>query len=164
MDWLQIVEKCIWFGCAAIGFAVLFNVPLRTLPTIFLMGAAGGFTKQVSIANEVGVVFASLFGSIVVGVLSIHFAHKSHTPPPVIAIPSVIPMVPGIFAYKMILGLIKLAGNSTDNIAEYNQIMAETINSGLKTMFILMCLAGGVAVPMLITRNQSAKHMKLRKK
>jgi len=37
MEWI-IVEKSVWFGFTAVGFAVLFNVPVRTLVAIFAMG------------------------------------------------------------------------------------------------------------------------------
>lgn len=161
MEWLLLLEKCIWFGLAATGFAVLFNVPTKNLPTIYFMGAAGGFTKVLTMHFGVNIVFGSLFGATVVGFLSIYFAHKRHSPPPVLAIPSVIPMIPGILAYRMIIGMIRLAGEI--NPATYSQTLSETVNYGLKVMFILMCLAGGVAIPMLITRKESAKDLKFKR-
>ena len=45
MDWLLLLEKAFWGGSAAVGFAVLFNVPLRTLLTVFFLGAIGCFLK-----------------------------------------------------------------------------------------------------------------------
>ena len=162
MEWLPLLEKCIWFGLAATGFAVLFNVPSKNLPTIYLMGAAGGLTKVLTMHSGSNIVFGSLFGATVVGFLSIYFAHKRHTPPPVLAIPSVIPMIPGILAYRMIIGLIELAAEI--NPETYNQILSQTVNNGLKVMFILMSLAGGVAIPMLITRKESAKDLKFNRK
>lgn len=39
MEWLIYAEKGFWFGIAAIGFAVLFNVPSRTLFPIWVLGA-----------------------------------------------------------------------------------------------------------------------------
>lgn len=162
MEWLLLLEKCIWFGLAATGFAVLFNVPAKNLPTIYFMGAAGGFTKVLTMHLGTNVVFGSLFGATVVGFLSIYFAHKRHSPPPVLAIPSVIPMIPGIFAYRTIIGLIKLAGEIQPDT--YQQILSETVNNGLKTMFILMSLAGGVGIPMLITRKESAKDLTFKRK
>lgn len=42
METLLFLEKGIWLGFAAIGFAVLFNVPKRALGTIFVIGATKG--------------------------------------------------------------------------------------------------------------------------
>ena len=58
--------------------------------------------------------------------------------------------------------MMKLAGDIQPDT--YNQVLSETINNGLKAIFILMSLAGGVAVPMLISRKESVKHMHLLKK
>lgn len=161
MEWLLLTEKCIWFGLAAVGFGILFNVPFRTLLPIFIMGALGGFTKVALLHVGINIVAGSLFGATLIGFLSIPFAHKKHAPPPMFAIPAVIPMVPGVLAYRMMLGLIDLAADTDP--AAYNQILSETIHNGLKVMFILMSLAIGVALPMLVTRKESAKEIRFRK-
>jgi len=162
MEWFSFFEKGIWFGFAALGFAILFNVPPRTLLIIWLLAAVGGLTKLLMLHFDIGVVLASFGGASVIGILSIPAAHNKHAPPLVFAIPAVIPMVPGVFAYKMILGLIKLAGDP--NTSLYPQILSETVNNALKVLFILMSLAVGVAIPMLITRKNSIKDIKIKKK
>ena len=161
MDW-TFIEKVLWFGIAAMGFAVLFNVPARTLPAIFLIGAMGGLTRLLLLHLDTNFVIASFLGAVVIGVLSIPFAHQKHAPPLVFSIPAVIPMVPGLFAYRMMLGLIRLSGDVPPEA--FTQTLYETVSNGLKVMFVLMSLAGGVAVPMLVTRQQSAKHLHFRKK
>jgi uncharacterized membrane protein YjjB (DUF3815 family) len=162
MEWLLFFEKGIWFGSAALGFAILFNVPPRTLLVVWLLGAAGGLTKLLLIQLGAGVILGSLGGASLIGLLSIPAAHNRHAPPLVFAIPSVIPMVPGIFAYRMILGLIALAG--TPGMVSTEQTLTDTFSYGLKVMFILMSLATGVAIPMLITRKSSAKNLKIKKR
>ncbi|MBC8051766.1 MAG: threonine/serine exporter family protein [Sphingobacteriaceae bacterium] len=162
MELLLLLEKGLWFGIAAVGFAVLFNVPVRTLAPVFIMGALGGLTKTIMLQLELNVIVSTLAGATIVGFLSIPFAHKKHAPPPIFAIPAVIPMVPGILAYRMMLGLINLAGEV--NPETYQQILSETVNNGMKVMLILMSLAGGVGVPMLITRKESAKEIRFKKR
>jgi uncharacterized membrane protein YjjB (DUF3815 family) len=68
-------------------------------------------------------------------------------------------MVPGAFAYRMMLGLIKLAGTAVTSTT-YSQTLAETTSNGLKAMFILMALAVGVAIPMLISRKETIKKIR----
>jgi len=160
-EWSLVLEKTIWFGCAGVGFAVLFNVPRRTLFPIFIMAALGGLTKVALVQVQINVIIASLMGSTLIGFMSIGFAHNKHAPPPVFAIPSVIPMVPGIFAFRVMLGLITLAGDMDKAVSA--QVLTETIHNGLKVMFLLMTLAAGVGLPMLITRKDSAKDIRFRK-
>jgi uncharacterized membrane protein YjjB (DUF3815 family) len=159
LEFLMILEKGIWFGFAALGFAILFNVPQRTLKIIWLIAAAGGLTKLVLIQCNIGIVIATFAGATLIGILSVYAAHNKHAPPLVFSIPSVIPMIPGAFAYRMMLGLIQLSGTAVSNNTYY-QTLAETMSNGLKTMFILMALAVGVAIPMLISRKETIKKIR----
>lgn len=158
---IDIITKSIWAGFAALGFAILFNVPRRTLFTIWALGAVGGIIKFSVMHFDSGIVFASFLGASVVGVISIQTAHIQKSPPLIFSIPAVIPMVPGFFAYKMMLGLIALT-SSIDNDA-YVQILIETVNNGAKMMFVLISLGTGVAIPMLLSRKESIKKSKYNK-
>lgn len=159
MAWL-ILYKAIWGGIAALGFAALFNAPARSFFHIFLLGAIGVFFKILLLTVfEVNIVLASLAGAVVIGFLSIPSAHYKHTPPFIFYIPAVIPMIPGILAYRMMLGLIRLAGDP--KTMDYNTIISETLNSGIKVLFILISLSVGVIIPMLLSRKETVKDMKM---
>ncbi|MEI6276719.1 MAG: threonine/serine exporter family protein [Prolixibacteraceae bacterium] len=159
MEWIGLLEKGFWAGFAALGFAILFNVPQRTLFIIWGMGALGGFTKFLMLGLQVNIVLSSLAGASLIGVLSVYAAHNKQAPPLVFSIPSVIPMVPGAFAYRMMLGCMELAG-TTSNSESYLKTLAETTNNGLKAIFILIALSAGVAIPMLVTRKDTFKRIR----
>ena len=159
LEILMILEKGIWFGFAALGFAILFNVPQRTLLIIWLIGAAGGLTKLILMQSNIGIVIATFAGASLVGILSVYAAHNKHAPPLVFSIPSVIPMIPGAFAYRMMLGLMKLSSTAVST-ETYSQTLSETTSNGLKALFILMALAVGVAIPMLISRKETVKKIR----
>jgi len=161
MIFIEILIKSFWAGIAAIGFAVLFNVPRRTLFPIWCIGAMGGLIKFTAINYEMGVVFASFLGAVAVGVVAIQMAHLRDSPPLVFSIPSVIPMVPGVFAYKFMLGMIALTTIEKTDI--YVQTLIETVNNGSKMMFVLISLGTGVAIPMLLTRKESIKKSEFNK-
>ncbi|MCW0484941.1 threonine/serine exporter family protein [Gaoshiqia sediminis] len=159
MEWIAFFEKWVWLGFAAVGFAILFNVPQRTLWAIFLMGALGGATKFLTLNLGGGIILGSFLGAVLVGFLSIGAAHFKHSPPFVFAIPAVIPMVPGAFAYRMMLGIIRLTGEVDPDT--FIQLLDETVDNGLKAFFVLMALSLGVSAPMLLTRRESAKEIKV---
>lgn len=161
MNWIDIGANLPWFGFAALGFAVLFNVPPRTLVAIWLLAVAGGFVKLIALGLGLGPVMASLLGASTIGVLSIPAAHNKHAPPMVFSIAAVIPMVPGVFAYRTMIGLVQLTGEVGN---AYQQALSETINNGVKAVFILMALAVGVALPNIVMRKESAKEMKIGKR
>jgi uncharacterized membrane protein YjjB (DUF3815 family) len=156
MNWLTLIEKCWWFGMAAVGFAVLFNVPPRTLVNVFLIAAAGCFSRLVFMGVNVNIILATFIGASLVGLLCILGAHKNATAPFVLSIPAVIPMVPGVFIYRLILGLVRIAEFSTGSYPP--QLLADTVNYGMKSLFILMAIAMGVAFPMMISRKETAKN------
>jgi uncharacterized membrane protein YjjB (DUF3815 family) len=158
---LEILTKGFWSGIAAVGFAILFNVPRRTLFPIGALGAIGGLIKFGAIFFEIGIVFASFIGATLIGIISIKLAHMKKSPPLIFSIPAVIPMVPGAFAYRMMLGLIALI--SFEDADNYIQTLISTVNNGAKMIFILISLAIGVSMPMLITRKESIKKAKITK-
>jgi hypothetical protein len=55
----------------------------------------------------------------------------------------------------MMLGIISLT-TVTDSVV-YLQNLISTVNNGTKSIFILISLGIGVAVPMLITRKETIK-------
>jgi len=160
MDWILIIENAFWCGWAALGFGILFNVPPRTLFPLWIGGAMGALLKFALLQSNMSVVFASFVGASAIGILSIPIAHARHVPPMIFAIPSVIPLVPGVFAYRTMLGLIKLTGTIG---VDYQNVLAETINSGAKTLFIILSLAIGVSIPMHVMRKDSVKNIRLTK-
>lgn len=159
MEYFAFYEKWIWFGCAAVGFAILFNVPRRTLFTIFAMAALGGTLKILIMSWHDSVILGTFFGAVLVGFLSIWAAHSKHSPPFVFAIPSVIPMVPGAFAYRTMKGIIDITNNTDPD--QFLSILNSAVSNGFKTMFILIAIALGVSTPMLLTRRDSVKEIRL---
>ena len=147
---------------AAIEFAILFNVPRRTIFSIWSLGAMGGLIKFTAMNFDLGIVFASFLGAVGIAIVAIQMAHMRNSPPLVFSIPSVIPMVPGVFAYKFMLGMIALT--SIENADAYIQTLIETVNNGAKMMFVLISLGTGVAIPMLLTRKESIKKSDFNKK
>jgi uncharacterized membrane protein YjjB (DUF3815 family) len=159
---LEILIKSFWAGIAAIGFAILFNVPRRTIFSIWSLGAMGGLIKFTAMNFDIGIVFASFLGAVAIAIVAIQMAHMRDSPPLVFSIPSVIPMVPGVFAYKFMLGMIALTSIEKTDI--YLQTLIETVNNGAKMMFVLISLGTGVAIPMLLTRKESIKKSDFNKK
>lgn len=122
----------------------------------------GGLIKFTAMNFETGIVFASFMGAVAVGIVAIQMAHLKDSPPLVFSIPSVIPMIPGVFAYKFMLGMIALI--NLENSDAYLQTLIETVNNGAKMMFVLIALGTGVAIPMLLTRKESVKKSEFNKK
>lgn len=161
MDWISILYKALLGGPAAVGFAVLFNVPRKTLLSVLIMGMIGISFKFSLLGLNVHIVIASFTGAAAVGVLSQFIALKLQTPPYILAIPAVIPMVPGIYTYKLMLGIVRLSGNYPE--AKAQEILMDTLHNGLNATFVIMALSLGVSMVTLLLRRESLSGFTLKK-
>ncbi len=157
MTVLSIFEHMLWPALASIGFAILFNVPHRTLIVIFGMGAACGLTKFMGMEWGMHIISATLVAAIVVGFLSIVAAQNKRSPMYVFAIPSIISMIPGAFAYRTMLGLIQLTQQLDQET--YVEVLHNVTQNGLNAVFVLLSISAGVSLPMLLTRHESAREI-----
>jgi uncharacterized membrane protein YjjB (DUF3815 family) len=160
---INILLNACWSGVAALGFGILFNASSKTFFAIWLGGFVAGLVKfsMLLYISPGSVVLASFLAALSVGILSIPVAHWRHTPPVIFSIPSVIPLMPGVFAYKTMLGLMKLVSETDTG---YMNILANTFHYGVLTLFVVLSLALGVSIPMHILRADSVKNIRLKKK
>ena len=157
-------ERIFWSMWISIGFALLFNTPRRALWITGVLGGVGWGIKFVLLATLMPeqIVTTSFLGACAVGLLSVYFAHRVHTPPIVFTIPAVINMIPGKSGYEFMMGLIKIVTITH----EHDQTLAtifETIKLGLQTGFTTLGLAFGVIAPVLLLNTYTIKDKDLNK-
>ncbi len=148
MLWL-LLKDAFWSGIAALGFAILFNMPVRALAGCAFCGAVGHTIRTVLLQAGLEIELATLFAALVVGLLGYRFARHWHTPSTVFAITGAIPMVPGTFAYNTMIGLLKLASSAA---GADEGLLLETVISAIKTLLIVGALTVGIAAPALLPR------------
>lgn len=148
----QIAIDAVWSCAAALGFAVLFNVPRRMLPGCALVGAAGHAARFLTMQAGLPIEAGTLIGAAVVGVLSSALSRVYRTPSLIFGIIGAIPMVPGVFAYRTMIGLIRVAGADAALIDQQSALLAEAAINAVKTGLILGAIAVGIAVPTLLFR------------
>jgi len=148
LPWL-VLENSAWAGVAALGFAVLFNVPPRALAAATLNGS----TAFAARAGLIGLHFGSLelstlYAASLTSLLGVLWARRHQTPAALIVIPAVIPLVPGAMAFRTIKGLLALTTQAQPDPA----LLASVASSGLKTLLVVGSIALGVALPSLLLR------------
>ena len=141
-----------WFFAAipAVGFALLFNVPPRALKFCAALGALGHGTATLLKLAQVTPVFATFFAAALVGSLGVWLAQRYHRAhPKVFTVAAVIPMFPGIPAYKAMLALVLIEkeGYSPERFA----VMVDQF---VQTGFWLSALVFGLALPGLLFYRQ----------
>ena len=100
---------------AAIGFGAISDPPMRAFPRIALLAAAG-HALRFCLMNCAGVdiASASLCAAMLIGFGSLWLGRGIRCPMTVLYIPALLPMVPGIYAYKSVFSLIMFLQSLND--------------------------------------------------
>ncbi len=153
--WLFVLGDAFWSAVAAVGFAILFNVPRYSLPACALTGALGhAFRAALIISFGLPVEAATLLAGTAVGFLGELFARHYHIPRLIFVVPGVIPMVPGVFAYRTMLGIFELAGVANLTAVASAEVLLQTAVYAIRTGLILAGLSFGIIAPNLLFRRQ----------
>lgn len=151
-----ILSDAFFAALAAIGFAIISNPPRKAILISALLAAIGHGLRYFLIHSpffDLRITIASFFAAFVIGVISIPFAKSIHCPAEVFSFPSLLPMIPGMYAYKTILAVNRLL-----HAAEGNDVMnyiADIFQNGFTTIFILFSLVLGVSIPVFMFQKQS---------
>ena len=147
MNWdlvLSVLLDGIFAAIAAIGFAVISNPPRKAILISALLAAVGHALRFYLLNHTaLGLIPSTLCASFTIGLFSIYFARLIHCPAEVFSFPSLLPMIPGMYAYKTILALIRFMRT------EDEEILPNLI------AFVLAVLAIGVSLPLFIFHKQA---------
>ena len=144
---IEILLNSLAAGLAALGFAVLFNMPRRILWLCVLAAIGGDFSRGSAMSAGFGIEAGTLVGSLVIGISAQAFSRVARVPAMVLALPAAIPFVPGALAFQCILGLLSI---STSNGQVSPEFVSETLANGLRSIFILVGIAAGISLPGLL--------------
>jgi len=132
---------------AAIGFAVISNPPRNAIFVSAILAALGHSLRFFLIKSGLDISLSTFVAATFIGLLSMLFARIIRCPAEVFSFPSLLPMIPGMFAYRTILSLIRFM-QSTD-VLKAQSFMLDFFHNGLTTLFILLALVVGVSLPIL---------------
>ncbi len=151
---LTLAADAFWSALAALGFAMLFNVPRRLLLACVITGALGHSMRTlVQIGIGWGIAPATFVGAAVVGLLSEYWARRFRAPAMLFAISASIPLVPGVTAYRAMLAAINLT--TVDPTApESVNLLAEMLINFIVTGLVLAAITLGTTLPILLFRRR----------
>ena len=139
---------------AAIGFAVISNPPKKAVFIAALLAAVGHACRYYLLhLTPLDLTSSTLIAAFTIGMGSMWFAKLIHCPAEVFSFPSLLPMIPGMYAYKTILALIRFMKN--DDPLVLQQLIVEIFRNGLTASFVLFALVIGVSLPLFIFYKQS---------
>ena len=133
---LTLIEDMILAAIPAVGFAMVFNVPLRALKYCALLGAIGHGSRTVLMISGMNIEWASFCAAILVGCIGIQWSRWWLAHPKVFTVAAIIPMFPGINAYV-----------AMTQIGYSEEIFEALVTNFLKASFIVGALSIGLSLP-----------------
>lgn len=146
-------------GCfaavAAIGFGAISDPPMRAFPRIALLAAVGHALRFCLMEYAaVDIATASLCAAVVIGLGSLWLGKGVRCPMTALYIPALLPMVPGIYAYKTVFSLIMFMQSLGDPGESLGYMQTFFLNATVSLSVIVM-LAAGATLPIFIFRRRA---------
>jgi uncharacterized membrane protein YjjB (DUF3815 family) len=148
---LALLADAFWSAVAATGFAILFNVPPRALPGCAVAAACGHALRTWAMQLGLPIEPASLLAATLIGFMSVYLSRRFKSPTAIFTVPAVIPMVPGTFAFRTMLGILEITNMG---VFGSTPVLVEAGLNAIKTSLILAALAGGIIAPRLLFRRE----------
>lgn len=141
---LDIFTNSIFASLASTGFAMLFNVPRDTLKFCALGGGITYIIRNVCMEFGLSIEFSTFIAATCIGIITLKWSRKYLVPRPVYSVASIIPMIPGTYAFTAMISLVDM--NTHGVKPELIQIFLE---NALKSLSILGAITFGLALTSL---------------
>ena len=154
---ISILQDALFAALAAIGFAAISRPPVRAYPYCALIAAIGHATRYTLMTPELGVgmsiIPATFLAALLVGILAVFLSPMAHTPAETCLFPSLLPMIPGMYAYRAVGGWALCLMSSHREVFE-NSFYLFASNS-MTCICILLGMVVGATIPIFIFKNVS---------
>ena len=142
MIWLTLLVNALWAAIPAVGFGMIFNVPRSALP---LCACGGAFTyglRDSLMHFHFSIELSTFIAATAIGIVGVFWSRRYVMPRPVYTVPSIIAMIPGTYAYEMMISLVRM---NDEGVNEF--LLSRFIENGLHAVSILFAIAFGLVLP-----------------
>ena len=148
---------------AAVGFGAVSDPPMRAFPRIALL-AAVGHALRFCLMNCAGmdIATASLCAATAIGFGSLWLGKAIRCPMTALYIPALLPMVPGIYAYKTVFSLIMFL-QSLNDPGQGMQYMQLFFLNATVSLSVIALLAAGATLPIFVFNRRAFSLTRRRK-
>ncbi len=153
---INILQDGFFAAVAAIGFASISNPPRRAYGYCALIAAIGHSIRYVLMNNplaEVHIILASTIAAFFIGVSAVWLAPKAKCPAETCFFPALLPMIPGMYAYRTIGALLLCLYHSEEQL--FSHYLYLLTYNGFTCLFIILGMVIGAMLPIFIFKKVS---------
>ena len=152
----EIVQDGFFAALAAIGFASISNPPTSAYKYCALIAAIGHSIRYVLMNHtiiQMHIITASFIAAFSIGLFAVFLMPKAKTPAETCLFPALLPMIPGMYAYKTIAALVLCLYNQEETI--FNHYLYLFSYNGFSCIVIVLGLVVGATIPIFLFKNTS---------
>jgi len=149
---LALAQDMILAAIPAVGFAMVFNVPVRALRWCALLGSIGHGSRMILMTSGLNIEWSTFMAfffcgapcmaSMLVGTIGIQWSRWYLAHPKVFTVAAVIPMFPGISAYTAMISAVKIS-----QLGYSEPLMITLLTNFLTASSIVGALSIGLSIP-----------------
>ena len=145
---LQFLKDAALAAVAAIGFGVISRIPRRAYLWCGLIAALGHslrFLLMLPSLGHVNIIIATGIAAFAIGTMAVFASPLARTPAEAYLFPSLLPMIPGIYAYKSFGGAVLCLFG--ENQAAFDQNFYLFASNGFICLAIIFAMTIGAILP-----------------
>lgn len=149
----EIVSDGFFAALAAIGFASISNPPQKAYPYCAVIAAIGHSIRYVLLHYGIHIIISSTVAAFFIGITSVFLAPRAKCPAETCLFPALLPMIPGMYAYKTIAALLLcLCHQEEEMFSHYLYLLGY---NGFTCVFIILGMVIGATVPIFMFKKIS---------
>lgn len=152
----KILEGGFFAAMAAIGFSTISHTPRRTFFVCAVAAAAGYSVRSLLMlpgGPNLNIIAAATAAALVIGFIAVLLAPVVKVPAEACLFPALLPMIPGMYAYRTVEGLVGCLKASQEAISSHYLYMFGY--NGLMTISIILAMTLGATIPIFLLKKVS---------
>lgn len=144
-----LLSDLVFAALAGTGFCLAANPPLRIVPMVAVLAAMGHALRfcltefaQISIST------GSLLAGLAIGLGSVLATIRMRVPSEFFAFPALLPMIPGLYAYKAIFSLLNFM--EAGNLEAKQHWLLLMSDNGFTALLVVCALGAGALIPIML--------------
>lgn len=147
---LPLPEDIALSAAAALGFAAMFNAPLRATAPIVLCGALAHGLRSALMNAGLDLGVSTFIAALVAAQIAIWIARRVHAPWIAFALPAVVALVPGSYAFRGLIGSLAIINSG-------GHTPPDQLGATQADLLTFMLLTGAIGSALLVAASWSRR-------